>query len=81
MALGFLGVYLQTQYRNKTGRIRHWGTTPPGGEPRIYIMDFPTAGGLRNFPIEGYWGWVATPTVIQVYFLHRNVRDTVIILE
>ena len=81
MALGLLAVHLQTQYGKKTGGRRNWETTSLGREPRTYIMDFPTNGGPQNCPIEGCLGQAATRKVVRVNFLHRHVRDTVIILE
>ena len=81
MALGSLAVHLQTQHGKAMRGIRYWGTMPPGGEPHTYNMDFPTAGGTRNFLVKGCWGRVATRTAMRVQFFHRNVRDTVIILE
>ena len=81
MALGSLAVHLQTQHGKEMRGIRYWGTMPPGGEPHTYNMDFPTAGGTRNFPVKGCWGRVATRTAMRVQFFHWHVRDTVIILE
>ena len=52
-----------------------------GEEPRMYCMDFPTKGGPRSFPVEGYPGRAVTRTLKQVNFLRQHVRDTVVILE
>ena len=57
------------------------GNYGPGGKPHTYRMDFPTAGGPRNCPIEGCLEQAATRTTMRVHFLHRHVRDFVIILE
>ena len=44
-------------------------------------MAFLTAGGPWNYPVEGCPGQAAMTTAMRVHFLHRHVRDTVIILE
>ena len=81
MELGLLAVYPQTQHRKETGGRHHQGTTAPRGEPRTYKMTFPTAGGgPRNFPVERCRGRVETRTTMQVHFLNRHVRYTVIML-
>ena len=56
-------------------------TTDPGGEPQTYKIASPTAGGKRNCTFKGCQGRAVTRMKIQVHFLHRNYRDTVIILE
>ena len=32
-------------------------------------------------PVEGCWGWVTIRTNLWVYFVHRHVQDTLVILE
>ena len=44
-------------------------------------MAFPTKGGPWICPFEGCPGLAATRTAMWVYFLHRHVQDTVVILE
>ena len=61
--------------------MRHWGATAPIGELRTYKVVFLTAGGARNYPIKWYRVWSAKRTAMMVHFLHRYVKDTVIILE
>ena len=53
----------------------------PSREPQIYSMAFPTKGDPRKFLVEGCRGQEAMQTAMRVHFLHRHVRDTVIILE
>ena len=48
MVLGLLELYLQTQNGEEMGDRWHWGTTPPGGDPRTYNMAFLTARDPRN---------------------------------
>ena len=79
--MGLLVVHKKTQHGKAAGGRRHWVTTNPRGDTLTYKMDFPTAGGPSNCPVEGCQGRAATRTAIRVNFLHRHVRDTVIILE
>ena len=44
-------------------------------------MEFLTRARLRNCPVEGCSGWAATRTDTKVHFWHRNVQDTMVILE
>ena len=44
-------------------------------------MSFLNIGGMRNCPVEVCPGRAATRKAMWVHFFHRNVRDTVIILE
>ena len=48
---------------------------------RGFRMTFRAKGGLRSCPMEGCPGRVATRTEMRVHFLHRNVLNTVVILE
>ena len=79
--VGSLMVHWQTQHRVDSGGRRQWETPPPDGEPQMYQMDFPTVVGPWEFPVKGCRGWLAIITSMIVHFLHRHVRDTVIILE
>ena len=40
-----------------------------------------SADVTRNFPIKGYRGRSPTRAELRVHFLHRNIRDTMVILE
>ena len=60
---------------------KQWETPSQAGYPQLYRMLFPTAVGLQDLPVEGYCGRVATNTAIIVYFLHRQVRDILVILD
>ena len=44
-------------------------------------MSFPEKGGPQKCPVEGCPGRVAKRTAMRVHFVHRNVLDTVVILE
>ena len=81
MALNLLAVHQQTHHRKAAGGRWHWGTTDPGGEPQTYKMAFPTTVIPRNCPIEGFWRWTVAHTAMQVHFLHRHVKFTMIILR
>ena len=60
MALMSLTVHMQTQHGKEAFGRQNWETTPTGGEPHTYRMEFLTAGGPWNYPIKGCPGWVAT---------------------
>ena len=81
MALGSLAGHIRTQRGRAVEGRRSWAAVPLGEEPWTYRMVFPTAGGMRNCPVEGCPGRAATRTTMRVKFLHRHVRDTVVILE
>ena len=51
------------------------------GGGRTYRMSFPTKGGTRRCPVEGCLGALATRTEMWVHFVHRNVQDTVVMME
>ena len=44
-------------------------------------MAFPTAEGPLEFPLERFRDREVTRMELRVYFFHRHVRDTVLILE
>ena len=52
-----------------------------GNTPRAFQVRLLTKAGLRPYPVEGCSGQAATWTAMQVHLWHRNVRDTVVILE
>ena len=81
IALRFLVVHLKTQHGMVEEGRRHWEATDPSEELRMYRISFLTAGGARNCPVEGCPGRAATSMAMRVHFFHRNVQDTVIILE
>ena len=81
LAVGFLSSNLMTQHGRAAGRRRQWSTPAAGVRPQIYRMSFPEKGGPRNCPVAGCPGRVETSTAMRVHLLHRNVLDTVVILE
>ena len=60
----------------ESGVISQWETPPPDVEP-----DFPTVVVPQEFLVEECRGRATTRMAIIVHFLHRYVRDTVIIME
>ena len=80
--MGFLEVLRQTQEV-----IRREASLGDHGPQRrsMNLQDgFSNRGGegeARKFPVEGCRGQAAMWTGMRVYFLHRHVRDTVIILK
>ena len=53
----------------------------PGREPRNYKIVLPTDGGPQNCPVKVCTGRAATRTTMWFHLFHRDVWDTVIILE
>ena len=48
MELGLLAVHMHTQNSKEASGRRHWETTDPSGETRIYRMAFLTSGTDGN---------------------------------
>ena len=44
-------------------------------------MDFPTVVGRKEYTAKGCMGQAATMMEMRVYFMHRHVWDTMVILE
>ena len=81
MALGFLTGHMRTQHGREVEGRHSWEAAPLGEEPWTYRMTFPTVGGPRNCLGECCPGRTAMRTAMWLHFLHRHVRDTVVILE
>ena len=81
MALGLMMGHMRTQHGRAEEERRSWAAFPLGEEMQTYRMAFLTAGGLRSCLVEGCPVRAATMTAMQVHFMHRNVQDTVVILE
>ena len=60
---------------------RIWITLATGDGSQTYRMDFLAKGGPRRYPVEVCPVQAAKRTEMWVYFLHRHVLDTVVILE
>ena len=72
---------MHTQHGRAVEGIRSWTARNLGKEPRTYRISLPTVGGPRKCPVGCCPGRVAMRMDTWVQFLHRNVRDTVVILE
>ena len=72
---------MMTQHGQVAEVQRIWITPATGDGPRTYRMAFPAKGCPRSCPVEGCPGRAATRTAMRVYFLRRNVLDTMVILE
>ena len=81
MSAGSMTSHLMTQHGRmaETQRIRR--TQATGDETRTFRMEFPKKGGPRTCLVEVCPCQAATRTEMRVHFLHRNVLDTVDILE
>ena len=47
----------------------------------MYRMYFLSAEVPQNFPVEGCRGRSETRAELMLHFLHRHIRDNVVILE
>ena len=81
LAVGSLSIHLMTQHGKAVGKRRQWTTPAAGRGPQSCRMSFPAKGGPQKWPVEGCPGRVATRTAMQVHFVHRNVLNTMVILE
>ena len=81
MSLGSMAGNMRTQHGRAAEGRRSWEASPPGEESRTYRISFQSTGIPGNCPVEGCPGQVATRTAMQIYFLHRHARGTVVILE
>ena len=81
MAILLMAGHMGKKHGRVAGEIWIWTLFPPVEEPQTLRMAFRTTGGLQSCSIEGCPGRAATRTAMQVNFMHRNVRDTVVILE
>ena len=57
------------------------GSPPPKGEPQMYRMSFSTVAGQRDCTVKGCKGREVTRIGLHVHFLHRHMRDTMVIRE
>ena len=81
MAAVSMAGHMKTKHGQATEERWSWTTSDTGEELQTYRMEFIAKGGPRSCPVEGCPGRAATRTAIRVHFLHRHVRDTVVILE
>ena len=82
MTKGSLVTHLQTQNGVAKGGLVPEGKKADGGNnTRTYGMVFPAKAGPRPFPVKGCSGQASTRNSIRVHLWHRQVRDTVVILE
>ena len=82
LAQGLLVNHRQTQNGVAKGGLGLERDKLYGGDnPRTYRMAFPARAGPRPCPVKGCSGRASARTAMRVHFLHRHVRDTVVILE
>ena len=79
--MGYLESHLMTQYGQMVEAQRSWRTQATRDGPRTFLMDLPAKGGPWSCPVEGCPGRAVTRTVMRVHFLHRQVLDTVVIID
>ena len=81
MAAGFLESHRMTQHRQVKEEQWSWEALATGGDMQTYRLAFPTKGGPRSFPVEGFPGRAGTQKAMRMHLCSRHVRDIVIILE
>ena len=81
MVDGLMAGHMKLQHGISVDERWSWLTSSMRGEPRTYRMSFLSKGGPQSFSVEGCPKQAATRTAMQVHFLHRNFRNTVVILE
>ena len=81
MASESLTSHMMTQHGMMAETCQQWITSAAGAGPRTFRMTFLAKRGPRSCPVEGGPVRVAARTVMRVHFLHRNVLDTVVILD
>ena len=80
LAVGSMPSHLMTRHGKSATRRHLWAPQTDGGT-WTYKMSFPAKGSRRRCPVEGCPGVLATRTAMRVHFVHRNVHDTVAMLE
>ena len=70
-----------TQVQNFKERRPKWATTPAILDPRLYRVSFPRYTGYIGCLVGGCKGWLTTCTNLQIHFVHRHMRDTIVIIE
>ena len=53
---------------------------PPPPYPRLYRVSFPRAARLVKCPVEGCEGRAPTFANLRIHFVHRHVRDMIVIM-
>ena len=81
MATGYMASHMMTQHGQVAEARQSWKNLVTGEEPLTYRMAFPAKGGPRSFLVEGCPGRAVMRTAMRTHLLHRNVLDTVVILE
>ena len=82
MEKGSLVTHRQTHNGVEKGGLGTEGDEAYGGNnPITYRIYFPAKAGPKPCPVEGCSGRESIWMEMRVHFWHRNVRDTVVILE
>ena len=80
IADGSMSSHLMTRHGKAATRRHLWASQTTGG-PKMYQMHFPAKDGSRRCPVETCQGVLATRAAMRVHFVHRQVHDTMVILE
>ena len=69
------------QYQNGKGWYPHWVETPKPPDPRLYRVSLPIAEMSVEVPVEGCKGLEKTYTNLRIDFVHRHVKNTILMME
>ena len=82
LAKELLVKHRQTQHgATKGGLVSEGDEADRGDNIRTYRLAFTAKTGPRTCPVEDCSGQASMRTEMRAHFWHRNVRDTVVILE
>ena len=80
VAAGSLLTHPQSQHG--MGQWEQGGVTPtPPGEAQAYRASFPKLLARLRCPVKGCLGGATNRTNLWVHFVHRHIRDTIVILN
>ena len=72
---------MKTQHERVAEERWSWKTSDTGEEPQMYRMAFLAKGVPQRCLVEGCPGRMAMRTAMRVHFIHRHVRDTIVVFE
>ena len=82
LAMGSLLMHRQSKQGVGRGDQGRAPPPPPSpGEAQTYRVSFPKRLSRLRCPVERCLGGVLSRTNLWIYFLHRHVQDTIVILE
>ena len=79
METGFLDAHCQDYHGNY--QPPQWTAPMTTPDPRLYRVSLPRAARSIGCPVGSCEGRATTRTNLQIHFVYRHVRDTVVIME